>query len=127
MGHARLVRAVALELLPTHLQGLRQTRMPQPSSSLNPQQRLWGKPLNPASCQGRLWEEWARGLKDHLAPLEEPAKETEERSEPRAEELEAATGRVPQSAPGTKKRLDSRKSLSVRPYPVNRNLQNAAW
>lgn len=126
MGHARLVRAVALEPLLTPLQGLRQTQMPQSSKHLSPQQRLWGKPLNPASCQGRLWEEWATGLKDHLEPLEEPAKETEERSELRAEVLEAGEGRVPHSAPGTKKRPDSRKSLSVCPHPVNRNLQNAA-
>jgi hypothetical protein len=101
--------------------------MPPPSRHLSPRQRLSGKPLNPASCQGRLWEEWARGLKDHLVPLEEPAKETEERSELRAEALEAGEGRVPHSAPGTKKRPDSRKSLSVCPHPVNRNLQNAAW
>lgn len=72
MGHAHLVRGAALGPLLTHPQELRWTQMQQPWRHLSPQQRLWVRPLNPASWQGRLG--------DHLVPLEEQAKETEERS-----------------------------------------------
>lgn len=128
-GHVHLVRGVAREHPLTHPQELRRTQAQRCwcQRHLSPQQRLLGRPLNPASCQGRRGEEWPRGLKDHLEPLEEQAKETEERSGLAAEVLLVVEGRVPHSARGTRKRLDSRKSLSVCPRPVSRNLQNAAW
>lgn len=89
MEHAHLVKGVALGRPLTHPQELRQTQMPRCRCRRHPspQQRLLGRPLNPAPCWGRLREEWARGLKGHLVPLEEQAKEIEERSELLAEVL----------------------------------------
>lgn len=87
MGHALLVRGVVPGPLLTHPRELRPTQMQRSRRHLSPQQRLWGRPLNPASSRGRLEEERARALKDHLVPREEQAKGTEGRSELLAEGL----------------------------------------
>jgi hypothetical protein len=124
MGHARLARGAALGLP----QELRLSRRQQYWKGPSLQQRPWGKPLNLAPfSQGRLGEEQARWLKDHLVLLGEQAKETGERNELQAEGLLSEEETVPHSALRTRKRLDTRKPLSICPHQINMSFQKAAW
>lgn len=93
MEHAHLEKGAALEPRLGPPQELRLSQRQQLWRCLSSQQRLWGKPLNLAPRgQGRLGERQARGLKDHLVPLGELAKETGERSELQVEGLLAEEG-----------------------------------